>query len=166
MANKQTLVAQAKQVFDNLASNKLTIARLEKEMLADVLSMKEKFDFFTPTVFGVVLSGTASLETLHQLKNRIIDLLRSCAPYHTKLLNAKIIQKEGVEAMKRFASIYKDGNWTKISRCDVLELRRLFKKDSRISKLKDINLDELAREWDETSIINQLEHCCLEVRNI
>ncbi|CAL8075297.1 unnamed protein product [Orchesella dallaii] len=171
MANKQTLVANVKHAIEHLSRSAPTIARLMKEMYSDSEPVFRKFIDLKTDVDRTyrlrVLSGSLEYEvdTLEP-GAKILELLESCRQLREEFQKAYEIEGEATIAMERFIDIDENNAWDTLSRSDILELRKLFKKDLRIAKLEELNMDELGRKWDEADIINKAEDCCAEMISI
>ncbi|CAL8143481.1 unnamed protein product [Orchesella dallaii] len=171
MANKQTLVANAKQAIEHLSRNKPTIVRLQKEMLEDTDQVIKKIIDLNKDISrtlclnvqnGLPAYAERHLEVLAQFQ----ALLESHKQLREEFLGVFQIARGAVTAMGRFIDIYKSDSWATLTRSDILELRKIFKKDLRIAKLKQLNMDELVRKWDEADIYNKAGDYYTQMINI
>ncbi|CAL8075293.1 unnamed protein product [Orchesella dallaii] len=133
MANKQTLVAQAKQFFHDFQQDLPTTERLYKEMFEDVVQLQSKFSDLYKDIPSDLISAAenGSWEVpsnpdpfFAQMKG-LVDAVKQ---FRQELMNIFRIKAEAGRAMSKFSKFNKDDSWATLSRSDILELRKLSKR--------------------------------------
>ncbi|CAL8143486.1 unnamed protein product [Orchesella dallaii] len=110
------------------------------------------------------------LEKSQQFKDDLEEIVTQMEDIETtfKLLQKKLwkavdIHSEAKTAIDSFSAFHNGDNWAALSRSDILEFRKLLKNDLRIVKFRELNVDELKREWDEADIYRKAKDSILKV---
>ncbi|CAL8077255.1 unnamed protein product [Orchesella dallaii] len=153
MPNKQTLVADAKEIVKRL--------KCDDKIMSEffVVKLREVTEIFEELALICDKEPFKSCDEkfpADATTRGLFAFLKEYGDFQQKLKKYMIIVKEITDVMCKYRQIDDNADWATLERKDILELRKLLQKDQRIANFRDSTSGEkLKKEFEDRNFIGR-----------